>query len=165
VRAVDFQRKQCAKMLQCVTWDQAVDEVNVFMDLNRLAIEIGVDSSILKKKNAFEVEIKAKFLRVSLKGGKTLLEGVLDNAVNIDESLWMIEDGIFHLVLTKAQYGTVWTSVTPQTVSISTAEQENAKKALNLERFQRENPGFDFSQASFTGNVPDPASFMGGPRR
>ena len=31
-----------------------------------------------------------------------------------------------------------------------------------LERFQEENPGFDFSGASFNGQVPDPKNFMGG---
>jgi hypothetical protein len=29
-----------------------------------------------------------------------------------------------------------------------------------IERFQAENPGFDFSGAEFTGNVPDPKTFM-----
>jgi hypothetical protein len=29
-----------------------------------------------------------------------------------------------------------------------------------LERFQEENPGFDFSQAQFSGNAPDPKTFM-----
>lgn len=31
-----------------------------------------------------------------------------------------------------------------------------------LERFQEENPGFDFSNAEFNGMVPDPQKFMGG---
>lgn len=30
------------------------------------------------------------------------------------------------------------------------------------ERFQEEHPGFDFSNATFNGNVPDPSKFMGG---
>ena len=33
---------------------------------------------------------------------------------------------------------------------------------LMLERFQRENPGFDFSGAEFNGAAPDPSKFMGG---
>ena len=36
------------------------------------------------------------------------------------------------------------------------------QKSLMLERFQAENPGFDFSGATFNGQVPDPKSFMGG---
>lgn len=36
------------------------------------------------------------------------------------------------------------------------------QQQLLLERFGRENPGFDFSQAEFNGNVPNPREFMGG---
>lgn len=39
---------------------------------------------------------------------------------------------------------------------------EEVKKQLMLERFQEENPGFDFSNAEFNGSVPDPQTFMGG---
>ena len=34
-----------------------------------------------------------------------------------------------------------------------------------LERFQLENPGFDFSGAEFNGAAPDPSKFLGGVRR
>lgn len=43
-------------------------------------------------------------------------------------------------------------------------EQEETKKKLMLERFQEENPGFDFSGAEFNGSAPDPRTFMGGVR-
>jgi hypothetical protein len=36
------------------------------------------------------------------------------------------------------------------------------RKALMLERFQAEHPGFDFSGAEFSGSAPDPRTFMGG---
>ena len=36
------------------------------------------------------------------------------------------------------------------------------KKQMMLERFQEEHPGFDFSGAEFSGDAPDPRSFMGG---
>jgi len=36
------------------------------------------------------------------------------------------------------------------------------QKGLMLERFQSEHAGFDFSGATFNGNVPDPKSFMKG---
>lgn len=42
---------------------------------------------------------------------------------------------------------------------------EEVKKRLMLERFQEENPGFDFSNATFNGAVPDPQSFMGGVKK
>lgn len=40
--------------------------------------------------------------------------------------------------------------------------QEEARKQMMLERFQQENPGFDFSNAEFNGAAPDPRTFMGG---
>ena len=40
--------------------------------------------------------------------------------------------------------------------------QSEVQKSLMLERFQEENPGFDFSGATFNGQVPDPKTFMGG---
>ena len=36
------------------------------------------------------------------------------------------------------------------------------QKGLMLQRFQAENPGFDFSGATFNGQVPDTKTFMGG---
>lgn len=40
--------------------------------------------------------------------------------------------------------------------------QEESRKQMMLERFQQENPGFDFSNAEFNGAAPDPRTFMGG---
>lgn len=40
--------------------------------------------------------------------------------------------------------------------------QEATKRQMMLERFQEENPGFDFSGAEFNGSAPDPRTFMGG---
>ena len=39
---------------------------------------------------------------------------------------------------------------------------EEIKKKLMLERFQEENPTFDFSGADFNGTVPSAREFMGG---
>ena len=39
---------------------------------------------------------------------------------------------------------------------------QEEQKRLMRERFSRENPGFDFSNASFSGDAPDPKTFMGG---
>jgi hypothetical protein len=41
-------------------------------------------------------------------------------------------------------------------------QQEATKQQMMLERFQEENPGFDFSNAEFNGAAPDPRTFMGG---
>jgi len=55
-----------------------------------------------------------------------------------------------------------WVSALKGHVSLDPVEQEKVKKAIMLERFQEENPGFDFSGATFNGMVPDPKEFMGG---
>jgi len=39
---------------------------------------------------------------------------------------------------------------------------QEMQRTMMLERFQEENPGFDFRDATFNGEVPDPRSFMGG---
>ena len=40
--------------------------------------------------------------------------------------------------------------------------QQEVQKSILLERFQEENPGFDFSGAEVNGMVPNPRDFMGG---
>ena len=45
---------------------------------------------------------------------------------------------------------------------VDSATKVEMQKELMLERFQEENPGFDFRGAQFNGSVPDPRSFMGG---
>lgn len=39
---------------------------------------------------------------------------------------------------------------------------QEMQRSLMLERFQEEHPGFDFRDATFNGEVPDPRTFMGG---
>ena len=39
---------------------------------------------------------------------------------------------------------------------------QEVQKQIMKERFQEENPGFDFSNAEFSGSCPDPRTFMGG---
>ena len=41
-------------------------------------------------------------------------------------------------------------------------QEEATKQQMMLERFQEENPGFDFSNAEFNGAAPNPRTFMGG---
>lgn len=46
--------------------------------------------------------------------------------------------------------------------AVDAGAKEEVKKALLLERFQEEHPGFDFSGAAFNGDVPAARDFMGG---
>lgn len=64
-----------------------------------------------------------------------------------------------HIELCKAHVGETWQSVLVGH-EVSTVEQQEDRKRLMLERFQAEHPGFDFSGAEFSGNVPDPQTFL-----
>jgi hypothetical protein len=79
------------------------------------------------------------------------------------ESVWTLEDGVLLLTLTKARKAETWPSVFQGHGELDAASVEAAHKQMLLERFQAENPGFDFSQATINGQVPDPRVFMGGP--
>ena len=66
--------------------------------------------------------------------------------------------------LQKAQKGVRWGCIFKGHGTMNVLEEENLKKKLLLERFQEENPGFDFSGAEFNGQVPEARTFMGGPK-
>lgn len=69
------------------------------------------------------------------------------------------EDGVLHIELAKAEEASTWPSAIAGH-QIDVAKQQADKKRLMLERFQQEHPGFDFSGANFTGDIPDPRTFM-----
>lgn len=86
------------------------------------------------------------------------------------------------IYLTKANRGTLWdaalkgnpnashsgaataapSSSSEGVATLNPFHKEQVKKDLMIQRFQEENPGFDFRGADFNGSVPDPRSFMGG---
>lgn len=84
--------------------------------------------------------------------------------VNSNESFWTLEDGVLHLTLCKGSKGVTWPSLLKGHAPVDPFTQQEVQKSLMLERFQTENPGFDFSGASFNGQVPDPKTFMEGVR-
>ena len=69
---------------------------------------------------------------------------------------------MLHLSLVKGSKGVTWDCLLQGQTKNDPFTQSEVQKSLMLERFQAENPGFDFSGASFNGQVPDPKSFMGG---
>jgi len=64
--------------------------------------------------------------------------------------------------LAKADRGEPWPS--PFKGQADVAAGDDAGR-LMLERFQEEHPGFDFSGAQFSGEAPDPRTFLGGVKR
>ena len=67
-----------------------------------------------------------------------------------------------HVVMTKASPGQVWPSCFAGHVELDPLSEEKAKQSMLLERMGSENPGFDFSEATFSGSAPDPRGFMRG---
>ena len=87
------------------------------------------------------------------------------------------EDGsgkVLCIYLTKANRGKLWDAalkgnaalanraVVGSAAAMNQFQKEQVKKELMLQRFQEENPGFDFRGADFNGSVPDAREFMGG---
>ena len=133
----------------------------------------------ITKGNQIKCVISANHFKLGLVGhGNGQQQWFLDEAtfgtVDIDESTWTLEDHdengrkIIVVVLTKANRGTIWEAalkgnpgiIAPATMDAFSMEQ--VKKDLMLERFNEENPGFDFSGADFNGNIPNAREFMGG---
>jgi len=72
------------------------------------------------------------------------------------------EDGELHIHMSKVKKGETWVSAFKGQGEVDPFTQQELQKKLMLERFQEEHPGFDFSQASFSGMAPDARTFMGG---
>lgn len=132
-------------------WEQTLEEVHVY-----IRPPPGVTAKMIECKIA-----KAR-LTVGLKGNPPFLDERLGGDAVTSDSLWMVEDGELHIQIQKAAVGLAWPAALAGHGALSEAEQQRVREKIMLERFQRENPGFDFSGAEFTGQAPDAREFMGG---
>lgn len=132
-------------------WDQTLQDINMYID-----VPDGVRAKHLA------VKIGAARLTIGLKGNPPFIDEPFHLTINSSESTWTLEDGVLHLSLTKASKGQTWDCLLKGHTPVDPYTQSEVQKSLMLERFQAENPGFDFSGASFNGAVPDPKTFMGG---
>ncbi|SCM20399.1 CS domain protein, putative [Plasmodium chabaudi chabaudi] len=132
-------------------WEQTIDEVNIYINMN---------SNI--NKNDLDINIKSKRVNIGLKGAESFLEGELFSLIDEECSYWYIDDNILHILLTKVKKAEVWNCVFKGHKNLNAVDENNTKKKMLLERFQMEHPNFDFSSASFNGQVPDARTFMGG---
>ncbi|XP_024398923.1 uncharacterized protein [Physcomitrium patens] len=141
-------------------WDQQLEEVNIYIPLpERLPTKL------------LYCTIKPKHLELGVKGNPPYLNVRVCNdplthdlagAVKTDCSFWTIEDRVMHVTLQKREKGQPWPSAIAGHAPLDPLKTEQEKQRLMLERFQTEHPGFDFSNAEFNGNVPDPSKFLGG---
>ncbi|KAK9279124.1 hypothetical protein L1049_012799 [Liquidambar formosana] len=134
-------------------WDQTLEEVNMYITL---------PPKVHSKQ--FYCKIQSKHVEVGIKGNPPYLNHELTSPVKTDSSFWTIEDDIMHITLQKRDKGQTWPSPILGQGQLDPLSTDLEQKRLMLQRFQEENPGFDFSQAQFSGNCPDPRTFMGGIR-
>jgi hypothetical protein len=135
-------------------WDQTIDEVNFY---------IVPPPGITNPKHDFEIKIEPQHLLVKLRGSvDRFLDHDLGGLCLADESFWMMEDGELHIQLAKAKKAQVWPCALRGHQTLDPYVSDETNKKIMLERFQEEHPGFDFSQAEFSGSAPQARSFMGG---
>ena len=78
------------------------------------------------------------------------------------DSFWTLEDNeLIYIQLQKIKRHDSWVSVLAGQNEIDPFTKQEMDKKMMLEKFQRENPGFDFSGANFSGNLPQNPSTFG----
>jgi len=132
-------------------WEQTLDDVHLY-----ITPPSGVSAKMI------DCKITASKLALGLKGSPPYLENDFFANVKSKDSFWTFEDGVVHLTLQKMIKAETWTSAFKGHEGLDPHSTETTKQQLMLQRFQEENPGFDFSGAQFNGMAPDPKSFMGG---
>lgn len=145
---VDFKGKD-------YTWTQTIEEVAV-----------SVPVPIATRGRDLEVVIKNNLLRVKFKNDpKAIIDGEPYGTVKAKESIWTLEDRDketkeVRILLQKAISHESWKGLLKgDAIDSFTADQMDRK--MMLEKFQKDYPGFDFSGADFTGQVPtDPKNWM-----
>ena len=155
-------------------WEQSLEEVTIY---------ITPPPEQLPKQNPARyiiVNILPNQLQVGLKGAdRHFIDEQTFDKVKPKESTWTLEDGVITIVLAKCFRGQTWEGVLCGHInstnavdgssvregiqeSIDPVTKQAMQRTMMLERFQEENPGFDFRDATFNGDVPDPRTFMGG---
>eukprot|EP00550_Attheya_septentrionalis_P003069 CAMPEP_0198283106 /NCGR_PEP_ID=MMETSP1449-20131203/2787_1 /TAXON_ID=420275 /ORGANISM="Attheya septentrionalis, Strain CCMP2084" /LENGTH=207 /DNA_ID=CAMNT_0043979609 /DNA_START=136 /DNA_END=759 /DNA_ORIENTATION=+ len=140
-------------------WDQSLEEVNIY-----------VTAPPNVKASSIMCHIKSQWLQLGLVGSNQFFldEGTFAQ-VNVGESSWYLDasEGIIYIILMKAFKAEVWETVLMGSSSAGNFQQnpllkQEMQQELMRERFQEEHPGFDFRDAKFNGDAPDPRKFMGG---
>ncbi|KAJ8297530.1 hypothetical protein KUTeg_024061 [Tegillarca granosa] len=124
-------------------WWQTVDEIH---------IEVNVPPGSSSKD--ISCQIKSNYLKVTVKGNQ-IIEGKLPGVIHPDDSVWTLEDKkLLRICLPKSNPSAAncWKSLLVGQYNVDPYTFDQMEKKLTLQRFQLENPGFDFSGASVSGN-------------
>ncbi|KAM8973173.1 nudC domain-containing protein 2 [Pelodytes ibericus] len=143
--SVDFDER--SGIVPCLTpwgrWYQTMEDV---------FIEVQVPSGTQAKQ--IQCKLGSRDITLVVQG-KDVLKGKLFDSTISDEGTWTLEDRkLIRIILTKTNRdaGNCWASLLEGQYPADPLVQDEMQKKLTLERFQRENPGFDFSGAELTGN-------------
>eukprot|EP00285_Hemiselmis_virescens_P009812 CAMPEP_0173393680 /NCGR_PEP_ID=MMETSP1356-20130122/22250_1 /TAXON_ID=77927 ORGANISM="Hemiselmis virescens, Strain PCC157" /NCGR_SAMPLE_ID=MMETSP1356 /ASSEMBLY_ACC=CAM_ASM_000847 /LENGTH=221 /DNA_ID=CAMNT_0014351737 /DNA_START=63 /DNA_END=725 /DNA_ORIENTATION=+ len=144
----DSKRKQYLHQGQMIyEWEQGLDEINIYIQPPP-----GITAQM------FDIEIKADHLMVGIKGNpERYLNHTTWGRVKCSESFWTLEDSELHLTMTKLDKGTPWDAALQGHEPLDPLAKQEIRGDIMRERFAEEHPGFDFSNATFNGNVPDPS--------
>ncbi|XP_057313569.1 nudC domain-containing protein 2-like isoform X1 [Hydractinia symbiolongicarpus] len=125
-------------------WGQTIEDV---------LIEINVKSGTSPK--VIKCVFKHKEIYVSV-DKNVILQGNLFGGIVKDEAVWTLEDKkLLRIILPKSHKdaSNCWKSLfSTNEYAVDSYTFQEMEKKLTLERFQTENPGFDFSKAEVSGN-------------
>jgi len=133
-------------------WEQNLTEIHIWV-----TPPPGVSAKMI------EAKIEALHLTMGIKGvPDKYFNHDFPQKVRTDESFWTFEDGEIHFTLLKMSKAETWVGCFVGHDQLDPFSMQEVQKQIMRERFQEENPHFDFSGADFSGQCPDPRTFMGG---
>ena len=141
-------------------WEQTLETVTLYVDAPSPQTTTAKD---------FIVNITTKHLQIGLSQNQNqfFLDDDFYSLVDKTESCWFLEDNhILQIVLQKQKRAETWECVLQGEADNNNDNnpllKQEVQQQILLERFQEENPGMDFRDATFNGSVPDPRTYMGG---
>lgn len=135
------------------------NDISVTFNTNSINIQILNNHNTKAQSNTSENSTNTQN-NTNIEESVRKLYGELYSIIVIKESFWMLGDSELEVHLSKAKPGEVWQSLFKGDKALSDFAHRDEKKRLLLERFQKEHPRFDFSDAQMNGNVPEPRTFM-----
>lgn len=149
-------------------WEQSLNEVTLY---------IPTPPQQIRQAHDIVCHIHPQSLQVGVRNNdRYFIDECTAGTVDVKSSTWTWEKqqqkdgsngGLLTIELFKANKGVVWEAAclganAALQVRLDPLQLEQEKRRLMLERFQEENAGFDFRDATFNGSAPDPRTFMGG---
>lgn len=88
-----------------------------------------------------DIDIAERFIFIGIKGNPPFLHQQFYGQIKLDESFWMLDDGVIEISLQKQKKGEPWSAVFVGHGQMNPLVEQQLSKKLLLERFAEENPG------------------------